>query len=167
MSYNKFGWYIVYNKLYLITVNEEAQNRKMDFKQFYAKYKDLIPYAIFGVLTTIVNMVVYWLMAHPFGVEVIPSTVVAWVLAVLFAYITNRKWVFHSEADTTNAIVKEILSFFACRLATGFVDLACMFIFVDVLHMNDVIIKFVANVIVIVLNYVASKLIIFKQKKKN
>jgi len=146
---------------------KETKSWRMNFKQLYTKYKNIIPYAFFGVLTTIVNIAVYWLMAHPLGLKVIPSTVIAWISAVLFAYITNRKWVFHSEAHTTNAIVKEIFSFFACRLATGLVDLACMFIFVDVLHLNDVVIKFIANVIVIVLNYVASKLIIFKHNKKN
>lgn len=129
------------------------------------KYKDIIPYAIFGVLTTIVNMVVYWLAAHPLGLSVMVSTVIAWIAAVLFAYVTNRKWVFHSQVQGTKEIVQELVSFFACRLATGVVDWACMFIFVDLLHFNDVIIKAAANVLVIILNYIASKLVIFKQKE--
>lgn len=131
----------------------------------FAKYKDIIPYAFFGVLTTVVNMVVYWVAAHPLGLSVMVSTVIAWIAAVLFAYVTNRKWVFHSQAQGTKEIVQEIVSFFACRLATGVVDWACMFIFVDLLHFNDVIIKATANVLVIILNYVASKLVIFKHKK--
>lgn len=131
----------------------------------FAKYKDIIPYAFFGVLTTVVNMVVYWVAAHPLGLSVMVSTVIAWIAAVLFAYVTNRKWVFHSQAQGTKEIVQEIVSFFACRLATGVVDWACMFIFVDLLHFNDVIIKAAANVLVIILNYVASKLVIFKHKK--
>ena len=131
----------------------------MDIKKLYEKYKDIIPYAVFGVLTTLVNIAVYWLMAHPLGLGVMPSTIIAWIAAVLFAYITNRKWVFHSEANTRNEIIKEIISFFACRLATGVVDWACMFIFVDVLHLNDVVIKTAANILVIILNYIASKLI--------
>lgn len=131
----------------------------------FAKYKDIIPYAFFGVLTTVVNMVVYWVAAHPLGLSVMVSTVIAWIAAVLFAYVTNRKWVFHSQAKGTKEIVQEIVSFFACRLATGVVDWACMFIFVDLLHFNDVIIKAAANVLVIILNYVASKLVIFKHKK--
>ena len=131
----------------------------------FAKYKDIIPYAFFGVLTTVVNMVVYWVAAHPLGLSVMVSTVIAWIAAVLFAYVTNRKWVFHSQAKGTKEIVQEIVSFFACRLATGVVDWACMFIFVDLLHFNDVIIKAAANVLVIILNYIASKLVIFKHKK--
>lgn len=139
-----------------------ADGSNMDFKQLYEKYKDLIPYGIFGVLTTVVNIASYWVAAHPLGLSVVVSTVIAWILSVLFAYVTNRKWVFHSEAVGFNAIIKEMASFFGCRLATGFIDLACMFVFVDVLHFDDVAIKVIANVIVIVLNYVASKLVIFK-----
>lgn len=103
-------------------------------------------------------------MAHPLGMGTMMSTVLAWVFSVLFAYFTNRKWVFHSKATGTQAIVKEIVSFFGCRIATGVVDWACMFLFVEVLSFNDVTIKILANVLVIILNYVASKLIIFKQK---
>lgn len=136
----------------------------MDVQKIYEKYKDVIPYAIFGVLTTVVNIVVYWIMAHPLHCHTMVSTIVAWVAAVLFAYVTNRKWVFHSEASSKEEIVKEIINFFLARLATGVIDWVCMFVFVDVLHFNDVAIKFIANVIVIILNYVASKLIIFKKK---
>lgn len=117
------------------------------------------------MLTTVVNIAVYWLTAHPMGLSVMMSTVLAWVAAVLFAYVTNRKWVFHSEAKTPAEIGKEMVSFFACRLATGVVDWAAMFIFVDMLHLNDVVIKVAANVLVIILNYVASKLVIFKKKQ--
>lgn len=137
----------------------------MDLKKLYEKYRDLIPYAVFGVLTTVVNMLVFWVMAHPLGISVMASTIVAWIVAVLFAYITNRKWVFRSEAHTKKEIMKEITSFFTCRLTTGVIDWMCMFIFVDLLRFNDVVIKFIANVIVIILNYVASKLIIFRHKK--
>lgn len=133
--------------------------------QLIKKYKDILLYGIFGVLTTVVNIATYWVAAHPLGLSVMVSTVIAWIAAVLFAYVTNRKWVFHSQAQGTKEIVRELVSFFACRLATGVVDWACMFIFVDLLHFNDVIIKAAANVLVIILNYVASKLVIFKHKK--
>jgi len=138
----------------------------MNSKSLYEKYKNIIPYALFGVLTTLVNVAVYWLMAHSAGLGVMPSTIIAWIVAVLFAYITNRKWVFHSEAHTTILIIKEIVSFFICRLLTGVVDWVCMFIFVDIIHMNDIMIKFIANIVVIVLNYIASRMLIFKHKKE-
>lgn len=128
------------------------------------KYRDVLPYLFFGVCTTVVNVVTYWAAAHFFHLSVMVSTVLAWILAVLFAYVTNRKWVFHSEASGRREILKEIISFFSCRLATGFVDWLCMFLFVDVLAWNDVFVKTAANVLVIILNYVASKLLIFKKR---
>ena len=137
----------------------------MKLKALYQKYKDIIPYGIFGVLTTLVNVIVYWASARLLGLGVMSSTVIAWILAVLFAYITNRKWVFHSTAVTAAEIRKEIISFFVCRLATGVLDWACMFIFVDLLRLYDVAIKVLANILVIILNYVASRLVIFKKKK--
>lgn len=129
------------------------------------KYKDIILYLFFGVCTTLINTLSFWVMAHPIGLDVIPSTIIAWVVAVLFAYVTNRKWVFHSEATNARMILKEMVSFFGCRFATGILDLLCMFVFVDILSWNDVLVKFSANILVIVLNYIASKLIIFKQQK--
>ena len=80
----------------------------MNIEQLWDKYKDIIPYGVFGVLTTLVNIVSYWIFAHPFGLSVMVSTVLAWILSVLFAYLTNRKWVFHSEASTREEIGKEI-----------------------------------------------------------
>lgn len=129
-------------------------------------YKDVIFYAIFGVLTTLVNIISFWVSAHALHFATMTSTIMAWMVAVLFAYLTNRKWVFHSTATNTSDIVKEIISFFSCRLATGIVDWICMFLFVDCLQWNDMVIKFGANVLVIILNYVASKLLIFKKEGK-
>lgn len=137
----------------------------MNIKKMYDQYKDIIPYGIFGVLTTIINIAVYWLMAYPMGLSTMVSTGIAWIAAVCFAYLTNRKWVFHSKARAGKDLVKEAASFFLCRLMTGIVDWGCMFVFVDLLYWNDVAIKTVSNIVVIVLNYVASKIIIFKCKR--
>ena len=133
-------------------------------KKLINKYWDVIPYLFFGVCTTIVNVVVYWFCSHCIHLGLNISTVIAWVLAVLFAYITNRKWVFKSEAHSAVEIFKEIISFFGCRIATGILDWGCMFLFVKKLKFNDIIIKVLANILVIILNYVASKIIIFKKK---
>lgn len=132
-------------------------------KKIIKKYVDVIPYIIFGVLTTGVNIGVYWLLAHGLKQRVMFSTIVAWFAAVLFAYSTNRRWVFHSKAREFNTCMKEMFSFFSCRVLTGVIDWVIMFVFVDILKFEDVIVKIVANVLVIILNYVASKLIIFKQ----
>ena len=131
----------------------------------FKKHKDVIAYLFFGVCTTLVNVVAYWFCAHGLKLGTMQSTVLAWISAVLFAYVTNRKWVFNSEAKGRIEIMKEMLSFFGCRFATGVVDLLCMFVFVQLLGLNDVIIKFLSNIIVIVLNYVASKMIIFRKNK--
>ena len=137
----------------------------MTLRGLYEKYKDIVYYGIFGILTTIVTIVVYWIAAHPLGIKTVPSSVIAWIVAVSFAYITNRKWVFHSEASTTKAVIREVTYFFMCRLATGILDWVFMYVTVDILRWNDVLMKFSANVIVIVLNYVASKLVIFKHSE--
>ena len=131
-------------------------------KALYTRYRDVIPYLFFGVCTTLVNMAAYWASAYPLGLSVAASTVIAWILAVLFAYVTNRRWVFRSSARTAAEITREMASFFSCRLATGLLDLGCMFLFVDVLGWNDILIKALDNVLVVVLNYVASKLLIFR-----
>lgn len=126
------------------------------------KYKDLLLYAIFGVLTTAVNVVAYWVFSHLVGVGTVASSIIAWFAAVLFAYVTNRRWVFHSEAEGASAIMREAVAFFASRLATGVVDWVGMFLLVDVMQLPDVMVKFALNVLVIILNYVASKLIVFR-----
>ena len=132
-------------------------------EELWKKYKDVIPYIFFGVLTTLVNIIVYWIFAHPLHLHIMISTIVAWVASVLFAYITNRIWVFHSIATTSAAILKEVIAFFSCRLATGVLDWVCMYVFVDLLAWNDLLVKCGANVLVIVLNYVASKVLIFRK----
>ena len=136
----------------------------MTIKDLFEKYKDIIPYGIFGVLTTLVNIAVYWVMAHVLEMRTVPSSIIAWVAAVSFAYLTNRKWVFHSEAHTTRAIIREILYFFLCRLMTGVFDWLFMYVTVDMLHWHDVWMKLIANVMVIILNYLASRFVVFKKR---
>ena len=136
----------------------------MKLKEMMEEYKDIVPYAIFGILTTIINIVVYLFFAHILKKEVMLSTLAAWFLSVLFAYVTNRKWVFHSGVLTFSNIIREAVAFFICRLATGIADILIMFIFVNIFHFNDLFIKIISNIAVIILNYVASKWIIFNHK---
>ena len=135
----------------------------MNVRDLYQKYRDVIPYLFFGVCTTLVNIVVYWVIAYPLGFNTMFSTIVAWIASVFFAYITNRKWVFHSSACGIKEITREMWSFFACRLATGILDFVCMWLFVDILNFNDVVIKTLANILVIIFNYIASKIFIFRK----
>lgn len=136
----------------------------MKLYNLICKHKDFILYVVFGVLSTVVNIVSYWFLAHLISWDTNASNILAWFLTVLFVYFTNRKWVFHSTASTAKEYIKEIISFFSCRIATGVLDWVCMFVFVTLLAFNDMLIKVLSNILVIILNYVASKLIIFRQK---
>ena len=132
--------------------------------RLFEQHREKILYVVFGALTTAVNTAVYCLCAHPLGMPVLPGTIIAWFLAVLFAYITNRVWVFRSQATARNEILREAVSFYLCRLATGVLDWVLMYFLVDRLHWNDLWVKIGVNVLVIILNYVASKLLIFRKK---
>lgn len=132
-------------------------------KAVFGDMKSVINYIFFGILTTFVNVITYWTMARLIGTTTLVSSITAWIIAVLFAYITNRKWVFFSRANSKIDIIKEVLYFYGCRLATGLIDWLIMLVFVDVLHFYDLVIKIVANVVVIVLNFLASRFIVFKR----
>ena len=134
-------------------------------KELYNKYREMILYLFFGGCTTLVNIAAYYICSK-IGFGTALGTVIAWVLSVLFAYVTNRKYVFESNSCGFSAVLKEIVGFFMCRLATGLLDLAVMVVFVDYLRFNDMLIKILSNIVVIVLNYIASKLMIFKSTKR-
>ena len=133
-------------------------------KRIFKKYKEIILYVFFGGCTTLVNIIVYYVCAHPMSLATVPSTVIAWILSVAFAYITNRIYVFESRSKVYMAVLREIVSFVSCRLLTGLMDMAIMFVCVDLLGLNDLVIKILSNVLVIILNYIASKCLIFRKK---
>ena len=136
-------------------------------KELYLKYKEIINYLIFGVLTTIVSLVTYYALVYTIinpenAIQLQLANIISWIVSVIFAYVTNRKFVF--ESKNTNK-VKEASSFAVSRLATLFMDMAIMFIGVTILKGSDKIIKLVSQVVVIVANYILSKLFVFKNKK--
>jgi putative flippase GtrA len=128
------------------------------------KYKSFIMYAIFGVLTTVINVASYYVLYNMLHWSNLASTALAWLIAVIFAFATNKKWVFDSQSMEWKVVLYELGTFFACRIATGVLDMVVMYIAVDVMAWNEMIWKLLSNVIVIILNYVASKLVIFKKK---
>lgn len=132
--------------------------------QLFKKYQQLILYLFFGVCTTAVNIITYYLCAHLIHLSVVISTCIAWAISVIFAYVTNKWWVFESKSLKIQEILQELLSFVSCRLFTGGCDLGIMYLCVDLLGMNDLFIKIASNVLVVILNYIASKLIIFRKK---
>ena len=133
-------------------------------KALLEKYRGLILYLVFGVLTTAINIAVYALCYRVLRLPNVPSNVVAWILAVLFAFVTNKLYVFESKSLERGTVLRELLSFVGARLATGLLDLAVMFVGVDLLHGPDLVFKVASNIVVIILNYVFSKLIVFRKK---
>ena len=125
------------------------------------KYKQPLLYIVFGIATTLVNFLAYFLFSK-LALSTAISTALAWFLSVLFAFFTNRKYVFEASK---NGFFKQIIGFFSMRIATGVLDLLIMLLFVDVLEFNDLLIKLLSNVLVIILNYIFSKLLVFKNKK--
>lgn len=121
--------------------------------------RELFWYVVFGVLTTVVNILSYLLFARIFNVNYIYSNIIAWFLSVLFAYITNRIWVFESKSSN---IIKEASYFFAGRIFSGVLDTGLMYVFIDLLSFGDEFSKVIIQVIVVIVNYVLSKYVVFK-----
>ena len=133
----------------------------------YNRYKSFINYGIFGVLTTIVNYVSYWIFSEKLGIITTIAVAMAWVISCSFAFITNKIWVFESKDRSKDGILREVISFFMSRLATLGVEEFMMWTLVDILGFNNMIIKLIANIVVIILNYVFSKLFVFKKNAVN
>lgn len=131
-----------------------------------ARLRQLALYVFFGVCTTLVNVVAYYALAHPIGLSTGVSTIVSWVLSVLFAFLTNKVWVFGSRSWAGRLLLREAVSFYVCRLLTGLMDLAIMLVTVDLWGWDDLWMKLASNVLVIILNYVASQCLIFQRKTR-
>ena len=136
-------------------------------KEIIIKYKEIINYLIFGVATTVVSIVSYFIFAKTFNINPIISNIISWFISVLFAYITNRKYVFESKTTGKKEIIKEMISFFSCRIFSGIIDTSIFTVMVEILKINDGIAKIVTQVIVIILNYVLSKLVTFRKKEND
>ena len=129
----------------------------------YNKYKEVILYLFFGVLTTVVSFGSYYVCSEVLHIHYLISNIISWVFAVAFAYVTNRIFVFESKSSDLSSVLREIVTFVNCRLLSGVIDTGVMFLLVSVLFINDLYAKLFTQVIVVVLNYVFSKLIIFKK----
>ena len=113
-----------------------------------------------------VNWVGYWLLADLLHVPYLWATAIAQIAAILFAYVTNRIWVFQSKAKGLGPVLGEMVRFFGCRGVSFVLDLLCMRIGVGALGINDMVMKLLSNVIVVIVNYVFSKLIVFRKPKQ-
>ena len=131
--------------------------------QIIKKYEDIVLYGFFGVCTTIINLISYFFFYNILKFSNVASTCIAWIIAVAFAYITNKIFVFKSKSFNFDILVKEILSFFGCRFLTGILDVVIMFFSVDVYCQNSTLWKVISNILVIVLNFLLGKLVVFKK----
>ena len=128
------------------------------------KHYEILSYIFFGVLTTVVSLVSYKIF-RIIGFHYQIATVLSWIFAVTFAYITNKLFVFHSKNLTLKENIKECIDFFGCRILSLILEFICMFILVDLVKIDDFIAKVVVQFVVVVANYVLSKLIVFNKKK--
>lgn len=125
---------------------------------------ELVSYLFVGVATTVVNYVVYYIATRLLSMGVMPGTWTAWVVAVAFGYVANKAFVFHTHCDRVLSLLREAGSFFAMRLVSLGMETVLMYLTVTVLGLNDLVMKLIVNIVVIILNYVFSKLFIFKKK---
>lgn len=128
----------------------------------YKKHEEGINYLIFGFLAFVLNYILYFIFADAIAMHYMAATGLSWVLTVVFAYWTNRTFVFKSQNKEKVSVVREFVSFIGARVATEVLELALMYVLVDLLTVNDKISKLVCQVIVILANYVLSKIWIFK-----
>lgn len=127
--------------------------------------KEVINYLIFGVLTTLVNIITFWLFEDLLAFDYKLATTIAWVTSVIFAFITNKLFVFESKSTSVLVLLKELASFLFFRILSYFLDIFSMILFIEYLYFNSIIAKILANILVVIFNYIASKLIIFKKGK--
>ena len=141
-------------------------------KELFKKYKEIILYIVFGGLTTLVNWVIYSLLVRFCGVGITVSNAVAWIAAVVFAFVTNKIYVFESKNKKAKTVAYEFVSFVSSRAITGVIEIFGVPLLVKVgvdekiFGIDGAIAKIIVSVIVIILNYVFSKLIVFRKKKQ-
>ena len=127
------------------------------------KHWDILFYLFFGALTTVVNYLVYLPCDNLLGLSSALSNMIAWVFAVAFAYLTNKPFVFQSHDWTMKTVLPELAKFVACRIGSGVLETAILFVSVDLLRWDGNVMKLVTSVLVIIVNYVGSKLLVFRK----
>lgn len=130
---------------------------------YIKKHWDFLMYMVFGVLTTLINYIVFLPCMYVVGLSATVSNIIAWVAAVAFAYVTNKPFVFHSTDWSLKTVGPELSKFLSCRVASGVMETVIMMVCVDLLGWNGALWKIIANVLVIIVNYIGSKLLVFKK----
>ena len=155
---------------YNVPAATDAESREKDMteklRKLIIKYKEQILYVVFGGLTTLINWGTYALCCDVMGIPNLPSVAIAWILSVAFAFVTNKIWVFESRSFDRKTLLRELWTFTSARLATLLLDMGIMYLAVNVMGGNHLVWKLISNVIVIILNYVLSKLVVFRKQDK-
>ncbi len=133
-------------------------------RKMLVKYRELLMYGVVGVITTVINMAVYWLLSEPMAVHYAAANIVAWVAAVVFAFFANKLFVFENHGWSAAVVAHEAWTFFLSRAASLLADAAGMWLMIDVLAAPNMPSKFLVNVIVILINYVLGKFWVFGKK---
>lgn len=133
-------------------------------RKLIEKYWDIISYLFFGVLTTVVNYIIYLPCYNLLGFSAAVSNGIAWVVAVAFAYVTNKPFVFKSHDWSSQTVIPELTKFVGCRVGSGLAESLILLVCVDILGWNGNIWKLLTSVLVVVLNYIGSKLLVFRKK---
>ena len=134
-----------------------------NIKDWSKKHRELVVYLVCGFLTFVVSMVVYALLSEVFKINVLVANIITWIIAVYFAFSVNRKFVFRSNGNFTS----ELIQFYLGRVVTLVVEQAMLYIFIIRLMFNNMTIKSIAQVVIIILNYIISKFIVFKKEKSS
>lgn len=134
-------------------------------QELIIKNKEIIKYLIFGILTTLVNILCFYIL-DKLNIDIYINNTISWIVSVIFAFITNKLYVFESKSLDIKTIFKEGTSFLGARIFSYFVDMGTIYLLFDGLRINKLISKIVSNIIVIIINYIFSKFI-FKKKEGN
>lgn len=147
------------------------------FEGIYIKKKSVILYLFFGGLTTFISILTFWLaellirtdfnitiIGNIYSAKVVLTNAISWICAVLFAFFTNRIWVFNSPTESWTGFFAQMAAFFGGRFATFLLETAILVVFVSMLDFNEMIMKVIAQIVVLVSNYVISKLIVFRKR---
>lgn len=132
--------------------------------KLYKKYKEIILYVIFGALTTAINILVFYLCNDILQIDYKFSNVSAWFMSVLFAFITNKLIVFESKNKSKKETTKEVISFFLARIISLIIDMLLMIMLIDIIKIDSFISKVIVNIVVVIINYILSKFLIFKKE---
>lgn len=134
------------------------------WKALYHRYFDVLAYLFFGVVTTVINYAVYLPCYNLLGLSAAVSNAIAWAVAVAAAYLTNKPFVFKSHDWSAKVVLPELTKFLGCRVGSGLLETAIIFVTVDCLAWNGNIMKLITSILVVILNYIGSKLLVFRKK---